>query len=118
MMTRPEIQEELGEDGYVDEFRIMCLDGEVFNDLCELYPQTAESLKIQGLKKRKMFMRMLTLQEEEAKNGKMSLSCIVYKGSMRAHSKYGDKLTSHIEMEEDDLRNCSIDEQNNTYLSN
>lgn len=36
---------------------------------------------------------------------------------MRAHSKYGDKLTNHLEMEEDELRNMSLDGQN-TFLSN
>ena len=59
--TPAEDIKQLGSDAYVDEYRVMCLDGEVFLNLCNLYPQTAESLKIQGLKKRKMFMSILKL---------------------------------------------------------
>jgi len=116
--TKPETISELGEDSHVDEFRVMCLSADVFADLCELYPATAESLKIQGLRKRKMFMRMLKQQEEEAREGKTSLSVIVYKGSMRAHSKYGDKLTKLIEMEDDIDSNSLNVERENTMLSN
>ena len=48
---------ELGADGKVSEWRAMCLAAEDFEELCELYPDTAESLKVQGLMKRKMFMK-------------------------------------------------------------
>lgn len=44
--TSPETLEDLGIDGVVEEFRVMCLSSEDFHELCELYPQTAESLKI------------------------------------------------------------------------
>ena len=30
--------ESLGEDANVDEYRVMCLDAEVFSNLCRLYP--------------------------------------------------------------------------------
>ena len=59
--TPPHFLEDLGEDAEVDEFSVMCLEGDVFMDLCELYPQTASSLKIQSLKKRKLFMNCLSL---------------------------------------------------------
>jgi len=38
--------EDLGKDAKAEEFRVMCLEGDVFERLCSLYPQTAESLKI------------------------------------------------------------------------
>ena len=44
--TPKETIKDLGDDAYVEEYRAMCLDGEVFLNLCKLYPQTAESLKI------------------------------------------------------------------------
>ena len=94
----------------------MCLRGEKFHELCELYPQTADSLKIQGLKKRKMFMSVLALQEEEAAAGKKVLSTIIYKGHMKAHSKYRDALTGHIDDAEDESGEVNMT-QNATYLS-
>jgi hypothetical protein len=63
-------------------------------ELCDLYPSTCDSLKIQGLKKRKMFMNCLQLQEDEAKVGKKTMTSVIYKGHMKAHSKYRDILTS------------------------
>ena len=62
--TSKQVLHDLGNDCEVDEFRVMCLDAEVFELLCDLYPQTKESLKIQGLKKRRLFMNCLKLQEE------------------------------------------------------
>lgn len=44
--TSAETLKSLGVDGMVDEYRVMCLGAEDFHSLCELYPQTAESLKI------------------------------------------------------------------------
>lgn len=44
-------------------------------------------------------MECLKLQEKEAAMGKSTLSCIVYKGKMRAHSKFSDKLTGIVEAE-------------------
>ena len=85
---------DLGEDYDVEEFRVMCLKEDIFRDLCDLYPQTQESLKILGLKKRKMFMECLKLQEDEAQAGKKKMTSVVYKGHMKAHSKYRDHLTS------------------------
>ena len=38
--------DDLGKDAHVEEYRVMCLEGDVFENLCSLYPQTAESLKI------------------------------------------------------------------------
>ena len=87
---------ELGIDATIEELRVMCLDGEVFHDLCNLYPSTAETLKIQGLKKRRMFMECLKMQEEEAASGKKELSCFVYKGHLKAHSKYTNSITQKI----------------------
>jgi len=43
---------ELGQDANVDEWRVMCLAAEDFNDLIELYPDTEEKLKHIGLIKR------------------------------------------------------------------
>ena len=44
--TSRETLEEIGIDSNVDEFRVMCLKSEDFEELCDLYPGTAESLKI------------------------------------------------------------------------
>ena len=64
-----ETLKELGEqDCDVEEFRVMCLSKDNFEELCDLYPKTAESLKMQGLKKRKMFLDCLVKQEQEAKD--------------------------------------------------
>ena len=57
------ILKELGQDASVDEFRVMCLSKEDFLDLCDFYPLTAESLKIQSLKKRKMFLDCMKMKE-------------------------------------------------------
>ena len=111
--------DDLGADAQVDEKRVMCLDSEVFQDLCDLYPQTKETLKILGLKKRRLFMECLKLQEDEAAQGKNTLSCIVYKGHMKAHSKFLDKLTGMVEAEHDerDLDASCKSGNNRTVLS-
>ena len=44
--TNAETLADLGVDGDVEEFRVMCLSSTHFHELCDLYPQTAESLKI------------------------------------------------------------------------
>ena len=66
----------------------MCLSNEKFIELCDLYPQTAESLKLLGLKKRKMFLDCLTMQEVIAKSGKKMKKPLVYQGNLMTHSKY------------------------------
>ena len=64
-------------------------------------------------------MKCLELQEEEAKNGNKELSCIVYKGHMKAHSKFLDKLTGVVEAEHDerDLDASCKSGNNRTVLS-
>lgn len=86
--TSRETLEELGADGDVEEFRVMCLSSDDFEELCDLYPGTAESLKIQGLKKRKLFMDCLLKQENDASAQQTKTSTMIYKGSIRAHSRY------------------------------
>lgn len=44
--TPEDVRINLGEDCFVEEYRVMCLEAEVFERLCDLYPKTAESLKI------------------------------------------------------------------------
>ena len=44
-----------------------------------------------------MFMNCLQLQEEEAMAGKKNMTTVVYKGHMRAHSKYRDELTQKLD---------------------
>lgn len=95
--TEREVIEDLGEDAKVEQLVCMCLNLDVLEDLCELYPSSADTLKILGLKKRKMFLSMLDLQEEEVKAGKTSLSTLVYKGQLRAHSKYRDVLSKELD---------------------
>jgi len=46
----------LGDDAKLSVFAVMCLNAEVFKDLCSLYPSTEEALKITGLKKRQLFI--------------------------------------------------------------
>lgn len=36
--TPPAVLEDLGEEAEVEEHSVMCLEGDVFTDLCELYP--------------------------------------------------------------------------------
>lgn len=48
-------------------------------------------------------MKCLEQQEEEAKSGSKELSCIVYKGHMKAHSKFLDKLSGHFEDSVDEV---------------
>ena len=38
------------------EFRAMCLGDEDFEELCELYPNTCDILKLRSLKKRSIFI--------------------------------------------------------------
>ena len=92
----------------------MCLSADDFMELCDLYPSTCDSLKIQGLKKRKMFMNCLQLQEDEAKVGKKTMTSVIYKGHMKAHSKYRDILTSQLELEDDEM---SMNPNNATCIS-
>lgn len=68
-------------------------------------------------------MECLKLQEDEAASGSKDLSCIVYKGHMKSHSRYSDKLTQKIEEDEVDddvnLANLSMKSGlNRTHLSN
>ena len=63
----------------------MCLSKTDFEELCDLYPHTKESLKILGLKKRKMFLDCLTMQEVSAAFAFKNLNTVVYKGDLRAH---------------------------------
>ena len=42
--TPEQIKRELGRDGDVDEWRVMCLDKDDYTDLCELYPETKQNL--------------------------------------------------------------------------
>ena len=68
----------------------MCLSKTDFEELCDLYPNTAESMKILGLKKRKMFLDCLTMQEVLAATGYKNLNTVVYKGDLRAHRQSQD----------------------------
>ena len=116
-----DVVEQLGEDLHVEEHRVMCLQADKFKDLCELYPQTAQSLQIQGLKKRNLFINCLRLQEEEAQHQaknplKQGLTTVVYKGLMKAHSKYRDKLTRELE-EDEELTLMLQTQHNGTILS-
>ena len=56
-----EVIDDLGEDAHVEVYKVMCLQDEVLLNLCELYPESKESLKLLGLKKRKMFVSMFEL---------------------------------------------------------
>ena len=41
----------------------MCIDADVFLDLCELYPQTADDLKMRALERRQFFIDQLHKSE-------------------------------------------------------
>ena len=60
----------------------MCLGDEAFADLCELYPNTEEILKIRSLNKRAIFMKCMKAQEDYNKNGEKKLSSFVYKADI------------------------------------
>ena len=73
------ILKELGQDASVDEYRVMCLSKEDFLNLCDFYPLTAESLKIQGLKKRKMFLDYMKMKEFVSMAGYKRVETVLYK---------------------------------------
>ena len=72
----------IGQDREVSEFRAMCLSDEDFEELCELYPNTREILKLRSLIKRSIFMRCMKKQEEEAKLGNKKLTTFIYKADV------------------------------------
>ena len=43
----------------------MVLDGEIFANLCHLYPETAKSLKFRALDRRNFFLKHMQNQEKE-----------------------------------------------------
>ena len=43
----------------------MCIDADVFLNLCELYPQTADDLKMRALERRQFFMDQLHKSEAQ-----------------------------------------------------
>ena len=53
------------EDINVETYVVMCLDAEKLEDLCELYPMTAKSLKIRALDRREFFLKEMQKQERE-----------------------------------------------------
>ena len=57
----------------------MCLSKEDFLNLCDFYPLTAESLKIQGLKKRKMFLDYMKMKEFVSMAGYKRVETVLYK---------------------------------------
>ena len=59
------VRQQLGEDLLVEEYGVMCIVAETFMKLCELYPESAEVLKVKSLKKRLLFMQCLKQQEDE-----------------------------------------------------
>ena len=56
------------EDIECEEYVLMCLDAEKLVELCELYPETAQSLKYRSLDRRAYYLRHQQLQERELKN--------------------------------------------------
>lgn len=48
---------ELGPDAEVDVFNIMALDGDKFEELCDLYPDSRQTILKNALGRRKLFMR-------------------------------------------------------------
>lgn len=64
--TSIEMAKQLKEDLEVEEHRVMCVNADIFRKLCDLYPLTAQSLKLQGIKKRNFFMNCMKLQEQQA----------------------------------------------------
>lgn len=56
------------------DFMCMCLDGDKFEELCDLYPESRELIAKRGLIKRKLFVdnlkRQRDLGESNAKNFK------------------------------------------------
>ena len=85
--TSEQIIYELGIEAEVEELGVMCLKSETLNELCDLYPQTAETLKIEGLRKRKLFLDCLKKQEAEAASGMKTLSCLVCNPDIMNHLK-------------------------------
>ena len=56
------------EDIDCEEYVLMCLDAEKLVELCELYPETAQSLKYRSLDRRAYYLRNQQLQERELKD--------------------------------------------------
>ena len=50
----------------------MCIDADVFLDLCELYPQTADDLKMRALERRQFFIDQLHKSEALRKRKNMA----------------------------------------------
>ena len=57
--TPKEVVSQLGEDAEVTTFNVMCLEDEKFQELCELYEESAKTIQYNGLQKRKVFMDKL-----------------------------------------------------------
>ena len=88
----------------------MCLAAEDFLDLCELYPATKESLLEQGILKRQMFFKCLQRQfRERTEEDKQVLTSVIYKDSMKSHSKYQECNEADQIHSENELQNLSLD---------
>lgn len=64
-----------------------------------------------------MFMNCLSLQEEEAAIGKKNMTTVIYKGHMKAHSKYRDELTQHLEKTVNSVETQNISAWNQSSMS-
>lgn len=53
----------------------MCIDANVFLDLCELYPQTADDLKMRALERRQFFIDQL--HKAEAKRRRKNVAGLI-----------------------------------------
>ena len=62
--TPDEVIEKLGDDANVSVFNVMCLDDEHFEELCDLYPDSKETIALFGMNKRKVFMEKLEEQRK------------------------------------------------------
>lgn len=51
----------------------MCVEKSVFMDLCQLYPKTAENLKMRGLEKRAIYLKYMN-QEDSNVNDSYDIS--------------------------------------------
>ena len=58
-ITPKSVIAKLGEDAEVDVHNVMCLEGEIFENLCDLYPDSKQTIAHASLKKRKLFMDKL-----------------------------------------------------------
>jgi len=52
----------------VREARLMCIKKKVFLNLCELYPDTAENLRIRGLERRYQFIKKMNEYDNVSPN--------------------------------------------------